>query len=262
MFALAFSSVSTAWQQPDPLPANNCNSHLPFGLPSGKSGTLICRTGYATLNDVKAKLPIWSAYVSDGKSSIGCAIRKNNFAPDNSLRKGDRAELIDYAKSGYDMGHQIPAGDQAYSLETEDQSFLLTNMAPQTPRLNRGTWKLLETYIRAWAVESNNNFLIYVGPVYSDESKTIGPNNVVVPDAFYKIVADLGSKKAYAFIMPQTATGNDLSKYQVTVNEVELLTGIRFAIATQYDLDKKVALPVANLKKVIIQKRIACKQNR
>ena len=55
-----------------------------------------------------------------------------------------------YRGSGYDRGHLKPAADSKGSMEEMESSFLMTNMAPQTPNLNRGIWKQLEEAVRNW----------------------------------------------------------------------------------------------------------------
>ena len=49
--------------------------------------------------------------------------------------------------TGYDKGHAAPDGDLSWSQQVEYESFLMTNMYPQHGSLNRGIWKLLETFL-------------------------------------------------------------------------------------------------------------------
>jgi endonuclease G len=105
-------------------------------------------------------------------------------------------------------------------------------MSPQAPSLNRGTWKLLETSVRGWAAELNQTFTIYAGNIYSPGDKTIG-KGVVVPHALYKIVIDDNTNQVAGWVFPHVAPypnlGTDLTKYRVTVAEIEAMTGIKFA---------------------------------
>lgn len=49
-----------------------------------------------------------------------------------------RAYPNDYTNSGYDRGHMAPAGDAVASQAGMDETFLLTNIAPQIgPGFNR-----------------------------------------------------------------------------------------------------------------------------
>mgnify|MGYP000860917224 FL=1 len=54
-----------------------------------------------------------------------------------------------------------------------------------------------------------------------------------MPVAFFMIIVDEsdGRVRAEAFVMPQDATGNDLEKYLVSVDEIEQRTGLDFLAA-------------------------------
>jgi len=147
---------------------------------------VICRKAYAAAPDLDAKVPQWVVYRLRPEDSVGCEPRTNRFEPDQSLPINSRATNRDYARSGYDIGHMANAADMACDPSVQEESFILSNAAPQTPRLNRGAWKLLETYVRAWA-HGGRSMSIYVGGIWNDSSSAIG-NGVKVPDNFYKII--------------------------------------------------------------------------
>lgn len=225
-------ALSWAWKQPEPLPVEQCHVHTPWGIPQAhRPLTYICRLGYLVAHDNKAKISAWAAHTLTPDHAIGCVPRDDAFNADASLPPGQRAELKDYAGSGYDMGHQVPDGDLSWSTETEQQSFLLSNMVPQLPGLNRGIWKLLETSVRGWASQRGHTLTVYTGPIYLNSTKTIGPGQVVVPDAFFKIVVDHTTRETLAFGFPHSdKLGKELDKRQTTVAEIEQLTGINFPV--------------------------------
>ena len=135
-------------------------------------------------------------------------------------------------KSGYDTGHIANDGDMSWDPIVERESFILSNMVPQLPSLNRGIWKLLETGVRVWAWQTGHTFTVYAGSIYdSSIDQSVGPNRVVVPHAFYKIVIDNTTKKSMAWIFPHKENlGTDLTAYQVTISDVEKSTGIQFSV--------------------------------
>jgi endonuclease G len=107
----------------------------------------------------------------------------------------------------------------------------MTNMMPQSGGLNRGIWKLLETYTRGWAVQKNHNITVYAGPIYNATNPTIGANKVVVPHAFYKIVIDNTTKEVLSFIFEHKGSqGNDISVVQTSLQTVEQQTGLKFPL--------------------------------
>ena len=173
---------------------------------------------------------MWSAYVLTPENALGCVERPNAFMADSSLLPDQRAETSDYAKSGYDLGHIVPFGDQAWDPQVGLESFLLTNMAPQLPKLNRGSFKHLESSVRGWTFQRKHPFLVYVGSIYDITDKTIGPNKVVVPHGFFKIVIDTVTNEVAGFIFPNKPnTSNDLVKLRAPIAQIEKLTGIKFA---------------------------------
>lgn len=56
---------------------------------------------------------------------------KSRFEEDEDVPKKWRAQLKDYFRSGYDRGHMAPAADAKGSQQAMDETFLLTNIAPQ-----------------------------------------------------------------------------------------------------------------------------------
>lgn len=230
--ALLLVGTASYSAQRAPLSLDQCRAQLPLGTPRAQvSGFPMCRTAYATLNDLSARIPVWVAYVLEPKNALGCEPRISFFSADESLPKRSRAEEKDYRNSGYDIGHMAPSADMSWSELVVEESFLLSNAAPQMPNLNRGIWKTLETNIRAWAHERKHKMLVYVGPIYSMGNAVIGPNRVIVPHAYYKIVVDLQTKETLAFIFPHHIPKyGKLESYQVTVADIEHQTGVRFPV--------------------------------
>lgn len=239
-FLLVASVVSAlaATPQAPPLPVASCQAQIPYGKPVSKTANtaLICRHAYLVLSDLKEKIPVWVAYTLTPGHAIGCVERSNAFAADQSLEQDERATPADYAKSGYDIGHVAPDGDMSWDDTVEHESFILTNMTPQLPGLNRGIWKLLESDVRAWAYERNHTLLIYAGPIYiPGKDDSIGNDHVDVPISFYKIVVDTTTNEVLAFIFPQAeGLGTDLTKMRSTVSDVQKETGITFPLPAGY----------------------------
>ena len=59
----------------------------------------------------------------------------------------DSPKPQDYNKSGWDRGHLSAASNTSYP-KTIQESFIMTNIAPQSAELNRGLWKTLEGYAK------------------------------------------------------------------------------------------------------------------
>ena len=240
IIALTLTTVdSYAWEQVPNLPIEKCSTELPHGTPKlDKANTLVkCNAGYALQHDNDAKIAAWAGWTVEPEEVVGCIPRVDAFVADAALPKDQRAEPDDYSKSGYDKGHMVPDADLSYSLRTEQESFLMSNMSPQLPNLNRGVWKHLEVTTRAWAWNRKHKLTVYSGNVYKlGTSKTIGKNKVVVPDHLYKIVVDNETKEVLAFMFPQVERQEiDLNKKLVAVASIEAATGIIFPLPTGAD---------------------------
>jgi endonuclease G len=231
--------LSANAQQPSPRPLIACNEFLPYGFPvsTSRDATTICRSAYLVQHDNIAKIPRWVAYSINKEQAIGCASRVNSFSPDQSLKKGQRSETADYANSGFDMGHMASHADMSWDQTVSRESFILTNIAPQAPGLNRGVWKTLETITRYWALNSETGITVYTGPIFNvDTDKKIGINSVVVPSHFYKIIIHNDKKKTVSFKFPNTnQVSNNLANYLISIAQLEKETKIKFPVPGRKD---------------------------
>lgn len=155
----------------------------------------------------------------------------NEFQEDESLTVDVRSTLADYASSGYDKGHMCPGGDCNWDDEGRDETFILSNICPQNPSLNRGDWKEIEMACRKWAQQYDNIYNV-CGPIFlnSQEHKRIGPNQIPVPEAFLKVVlcTDFSDPKGIGFICRNTDGNRKKDFYVNSIRQVERVTGYKF----------------------------------
>jgi endonuclease G len=225
---LLFLFVSASSSHAD-TPLESCGAYEKYGVP-GQNGTLLCRKGYFLAHDSELKTPIWVVERLTREKANGPFSRSNNFRADSDLNVGERAELSDYRKSGFDRGHMAPAGNLKWDQQAMSESFFLSNIIPQVGEgMNRGIWKNLEVMVRRWVINRGEVY-IYTGPIYAKAPPdTIGTNKVAVPTHLYKIIYDPVTVEAIAFIMPNIKLkGADISTYIVTIREVEEKTGLNF----------------------------------
>ena len=77
-----------------------------------------------------------------------------------------RSTNQDYKGSGFDRGHLAAAGNHRISQKHIDETFFLTNIAPQVGAgFNRDIWNDLEKYVRKLA-RIHRNVYICTGPLY------------------------------------------------------------------------------------------------
>ena len=228
---LLTAGLAQAWEQRAPLPVQACAVHSPYGFAqTARTAQPICREAYLVAYDAPVKIPVYVAYTLTPANAIGCWPRTNAFVADKSIQGG--ATPSDYAGTGYDKGHAAPDGDLSWSEIVEYESFLMTNMYPQHGSLNRGIWKLLETSVRGWAVQTNQNYTIFVGAFYGAGNEYIG-NGVIVPHGYYKIVINNNTKQIAGWAFPHTKPyvnlGNDLTKFRMPIAQIEQQAGVKYA---------------------------------
>jgi endonuclease G, mitochondrial len=209
---------------------------------------LVIHNGYVLEHSSVNKIPLWVCEAVTRDQVSGNVPRTNPFRPDPQLAVGLRAELKDYKGSGFDRGHQAPAGDQTVDKTLKDETFFLSNMAPQVGALNQRAWAALEDLVRSWiADEKIENAKIVTGGFFFDpkeddparatgviEIHTIGAGHVAVPTHFFKIVvaqfAGESQSRAIAFVMDNGAqkTPFDFAKDIVAIEWLEERTGLNF----------------------------------
>jgi len=220
------------------------------GLPNasnyGHPVIVLTNAAYLTGYCEARRNPAWVAF-SVGSISIGStAKRPSKFTTDTRTRS---ATHDDYTGSGFDRGHMAPnyAIGTRYGHEAQRETFLMSNISPQAPDLNRSWWRVLEEMeANDFAVRLERVWVV-TGPVFSGEVKKL-KGVVDVPTAFYRIILDEenGQPRALAFIAPQTATGQEpLTAFLANVRDVETQTGLDFHPALSKETQARLEVPRA-----------------
>ena len=183
-------------------------------------------------------VPRWVAYRADPPPGHRLQRRPAQFEPDpRTLRCRLGWHCVrheSYRGSGFDRGHMAPnflIGTR-YGPEAQRATFLLSNVAPQRPQLNQGSWQRLEA-VEADRFAPNSRVLwVVVGPVFDENPPRFSPEWIAIPRAFFRIFwgeDEEGRRRALAFLMPQdTPPQADLRAYLTTVRAIEQATGIDF----------------------------------
>ncbi len=173
--------------------------------------------------------PVWCAYhvPAPAKFEVG---ERPSFKKDKSAQFSPKAG--DYAKTGYDRGHLAPnyAITSRFGPEAQSKTFLMSNVAPQTPSLNRGVWREIEHRIAELWTARYGEIWVIVGCI-SNGRETLSGNDVDVPTKFYQIVvAQHGSEvRALAVLIEQRLPWRAWpARYIVSIDEVERASGFDF----------------------------------
>jgi endonuclease G len=206
-------------------------SYLPTGVPniSGASTAsttnyLVVKKGYVmSYNGVegRANWVGWTLKASD----VGPVERSNRFREDYELPgRFKRVDDDDYAHSGYDRGHLCNSEDRTASEYLNEETFLMSNIIPQTPTLNRGPFKFLEAYCRKLAVKKGQQLLIYSGGIGAADRLASG---VPVPKFCWKAVYT-PTEAFYVLFPNEHELNKNWKTYLVSKDHLEKMTGFQF----------------------------------
>ena len=206
-----------------------------IGVEPPPDWNVICHAGQVVAFNPARNVSDWSAYRLRRQDLLNPMVsRKDSFRPDPKAPTDHRVTKQDYTRTGYDRGHLAPAGAMLWSFEAMNDSFYMTNIAPQVGvGFNRGIWRVLETKMRQWACQRGALHVV-TGPLYEarpmerlirDKDGDGEDDNGVlvdVPTHFFKLAFDPVRVEAIAFILENRRLKTaDLPKYLTSIDEVE-----------------------------------------
>lgn len=196
-------------------------------LPSSTTNQVVKHKYYSLSYNETFEQAEWVAYELKGIKAYHDYDRPF-FIEDEKVKTGS-ADWRNYKRSGYDKGHLCPAGDMKFSKEAYDETFLTSNISPQKHNFNDGIWNTLEQKVRYWAVKYDGIYVV-TGGVLNGYLKTIGEEDVAVPEYFYKVLLDTSRDeyKMIGFLVPAVDSKKPLYEFVVPVDEIEKMTGIDF----------------------------------
>ncbi len=195
-------------------------------LPKPHQGTVIKHDSYALSYVEDYELSEWVAHQLTIKHIRGQAKRRSRFKYD-PLIKTKSASHKDLTNSGFDRGHLLPAADRKSRQKDMNQTFYMSNVAPQDRCLNQKGWRKLEEEIRKQLPEYDSLFIV-TGTVVTKANLTLGDNDVVVPQYFYKIILDYKSFCSSTYLVPNSCLEDIDKSYQISIDSLEKISGIDF----------------------------------
>lgn len=202
------------------------------GLPKlGAGEDVVIHPGHMLVYSEKHEQAKWVAHIAAQDLVTGNLARIDSFLPDPLVRTGT-AVTADYWNSGYDRGHLVPSADMRWNAGALQATYYYSNISPQLPELNRGTWAELEDWVRRYVNFSGHRVFVVTGPVLRDGLPTLQKadrtNEVSIPEYFWKVIADLDGEqpKAIGFVMRNAVNEYPPISYAVPVDSVEALTGL------------------------------------
>jgi endonuclease G len=171
------------------------------------------------------------------RDDLGRSIPRPDFRPDPRLpRWYYRIGYYDYSGSGYDRGHLVPSADRFANPRLNEETFMMSNIAPQAGALNQYPWNKFEMYVRSQVTRRQDVYQI--AGCYGDAGRL--KNKITVPTNCWKVAMFVprGSGSAQvnertriiAVDMPNVDGVEDerWERYRTTIHEIEQKTGLDF----------------------------------
>ena len=246
------NSNSTNSQAIPPAPAS---VHLAFGNPSNATSDAANENNFLVVGEGS----VFSYNNSRGgvnwvswrttRDDVGDSIPRPDFRPDPRLPKWyKRIGYYDYSGSGYDRGHMVPSADRFANPRLNEETFMMTNIVPQTGVLNQFPWNDFEMFLRSQARSRRDVFQI--AGCYGNAGRL--KNKITVPTNCWKVAmimprgrsAELIDKstRIIAVDMPNidSIESEKWRKYQTTIREIEHRTGLNIFADRPQDLQDAV----------------------
>ncbi|MEO8073305.1 MAG: DNA/RNA non-specific endonuclease [Acidobacteriota bacterium] len=259
---------NTTVEQPanDSLPVNSVEQaekvYLALGNPSNatysasnENNFLIVNKAYALSYNNSRGTANWVSW-RIAESDFGSADRQNDFRPNTALPPSfTRISPSDYTGSGFDRGHLCPSADRSSSEEANSLTFLMTNMIPQTPDLNRNVWNDFESYSRE-LVKRGKVDLYLISGVYGEKGKL--KKKVVVPTNCWKVIVAVPQGAGISAISDKThvvavdmpnvkgVSNQDWRKFRTTVRDIEQKANINLLSNLPQNLQDTIETRIEN----------------
>ena len=204
---------------------------------TSQAGRDLCFDDFAIYYSPSDKKPIYTIEKLNGEQLQAPHPRRTNqFYEEARLPFNERALLADYRGSGFDRGHNVPAGDMT-SEKGMAQSFSLANMMPQARQNNQGIWaKRVEEPTRMYIKRAQGDVYVFTGSV--GNAGSIGKSKVTIPIHLYKLIYDPNKKLAWAYWVENT----DDAQMSAPISYAELIqkTGIDFHLPVESAESKSI----------------------
>lgn len=195
-------------------------THLPWGIPTIDEATTseqyLVQRNFVIRYDGDLRVPLLAAERVNA-SGLRNIHRTDCFRRDPRINAPLESRPSDYSEPVFDQGHLAAFANQTTSVVAGNNSFVMSNMAPQTCQFNRGIWQILEGVVRLWAAEYRTVY-VFSGSIFDRDGdgrrdpdaaaarmlSNNGQRRVAVPTAFFKVVAVQqpdGSVDTQTFIM-------------------------------------------------------------
>lgn len=204
---------------------------------------------YTLVTSAQQRAPLYAALNID-QNKKRTTQRTDKWKPD--WRIGDEFQLNNeyYRDNPWDRGHMARRDSASWgntqrdAQRASDETFYYSNACLQHENLNQDEWLALEEWVLELDLDADGLITEFSGPIYGDFGRSVSPVGMapaIIPTGFFKVVCfknrDTQGLDVRAFVMYQDEealkdkNGKKVfnnQTYQVTVTEIEGLTGLIF----------------------------------
>jgi len=222
-------------------------------------GSVLNRTGlereiyaqyhnYTVVMNRELRTPIFAA-VNIDQTKIKSVRRSSDWRIDSRIGADYQLNNDYYYRNPWDRGHLVRRAAAAWgetvteAKHASDDTFFFSNCSLQHENLNQDEWLALEDWVMNLTADATNKINVVTGPFFGETPRSITPQGrttALIPSGFFKVITFINSNRELetrAFVMLQdnqaladkegrrTFTNQ---RYQVSVTEIEELTGLIF----------------------------------
>lgn len=193
--------------------------------------------------------PIYTA-LNINQSLIKSSRRKKGWDIDTRIGGEFQLDNDYYRSNPWDRGHLARRGVVSWgntareAKQASDATFFYPNATLQHANFNQDEWLALEDWVKGLTLDDDGKITEFTGPIYGEFGRMISPSGrqpAETPSAFFKVLCFISKKTkeldVRAFLMfqdrdaLQDKNGKRMfnyQRYQVTISEIEALTGLDF----------------------------------
>ena len=234
--AFGWTGHDAVYDSDDPVPSGQvffAGQPQRVGAPAPSDIAILQRGEFAIGWSPSLKRPVWAAYhvPREARFDVG---KRPAFAKDRNVASAPPPDA--YKGSRYDRGHMVPnhAIVTRFGPDEQRKTFLMTNIAPQAPALNRGPWREMELRIADLWTARYGEIWVIVGALPASsapERNKLALSGIDVPERYYMIAVAQSEDgvRVLAVLMPQTTDRWAFPTHDiVTIDELEKLSGLEF----------------------------------
>lgn len=204
---------------------------------------------YSIVMNRVTRSPIFAA-LNINQRLLQSVARKREWDIDTRIGADFQLDNDYYFNNPWDRGHLAMRASAAWgnskreAKKASDSTFFFPNATLQHANFNQDEWLELELWVKDLTLDDSDRITEFTGPIYGDFGRMISPSGrepAEAPSGFFKIACFVSKKtqrldvRAFIVFQDREALRDkegkkffNAQRYQVTISEIEELTGLDF----------------------------------